>query len=88
MAGESGPMLLEAISKGLSELGREVVNFGVAATPTTGVLIKQTEIAGRGDSNFGQPQSGAIEWAEIVFGRRASDSGGCRRKSDGTLSSQ
>ena len=37
---ESGPMLLEAISKGLSELGREVLNFGVAATPTTGVLVR------------------------------------------------
>ncbi len=43
---ESGPMLLEAIGKGLSELGREVVNFGAAATPTTGVLIKQTKAAG------------------------------------------
>jgi phosphomannomutase len=37
----SGPMLLEALCDGLSKLGREVVNFGVAATPTTGVLIKQ-----------------------------------------------
>jgi phosphomannomutase len=38
---ESGPMLLEALTKGLSELGREVVNFGAAATPTTGVLVTQ-----------------------------------------------
>ena len=37
----SGPMLMEALCDGLSKLGREVVNFGVAATPTTGVLIKQ-----------------------------------------------
>jgi phosphomannomutase len=41
----SGPMFLEAISNGLSKLGREVVNFGVAATPTTGVLIKQLKSA-------------------------------------------
>ncbi|HTQ39184.1 MAG TPA: phosphoglucosamine mutase, partial [Pirellulales bacterium] len=38
---ESGPMLLEALSTGLSKLGREVVNFGIAATPTTGVLVQQ-----------------------------------------------
>ena len=37
----SGPMFLEAIESGLSKLGREVVNFGVAATPTTGVLVRQ-----------------------------------------------
>jgi phosphomannomutase len=33
--------LLESLTKGLSELGREVVNFGAAATPTTGVLVTQ-----------------------------------------------
>ncbi len=37
---ESGPMFLEALSQGLSMLGREVVCYGVAATPTTGVLVK------------------------------------------------
>ena len=37
----SGPMLMEALCDGLSKLGREVVNFGVAATPTTGILVKQ-----------------------------------------------
>ncbi len=38
---ESGPMFVKAIAKLLAELGREVVSFGVAATPTTGVLVQQ-----------------------------------------------
>jgi len=42
----SGPMLLAAISKGLNGLGRDVIDFGVAATPTTGVLVRQMESAG------------------------------------------
>ncbi|MCC7084903.1 MAG: phosphoglucosamine mutase [Pirellulales bacterium] len=37
----SGPNFLTAIREGLSALGREVVDAGVAATPTTGVLVKQ-----------------------------------------------
>ena len=37
----SGPILLDALIAGLSNAGREVVGFGVAATPTTGVLIRQ-----------------------------------------------
>ncbi|HEY2827183.1 MAG TPA: phosphoglucosamine mutase [Pirellulales bacterium] len=43
---ESGPMFLEALGNGLSQLGREVISVGVAATPTTGVLVKQTKAAG------------------------------------------
>ncbi len=35
-----GPEFLEVLTAGLSSLGREVRSFGVAATPTTGVLIK------------------------------------------------
>jgi len=44
----SGPMLLEAIGNRLSELGREVFDWGVAATPTTGVLIKRLQGAAGG----------------------------------------
>jgi phosphomannomutase len=38
---ESGPYFLSAIREGLSALGHEIVEAGIAATPTTGVLIKQ-----------------------------------------------
>lgn len=37
----SGPLFMRAIAEGLSASGRDVVKAGVAATPTTGVLIKQ-----------------------------------------------
>jgi phosphomannomutase len=38
---ESGPMFLQAIAKALADAGREVLSFGAAATPTTGVLVQQ-----------------------------------------------
>ncbi len=42
----SGPMLAAAITAGLKAVGREVVNAGIAATPTTGVLVKSLKAAG------------------------------------------
>jgi phosphomannomutase len=42
----SGPMLAEALCGGLTALGRDVINAGVAATPTTGVLVRQLKAAG------------------------------------------
>ncbi|HEY2882866.1 MAG TPA: phosphoglucosamine mutase [Pirellulales bacterium] len=42
----SGPMFLAAIADGLSAAGREVISGGIAATPTTGVLIVQHQAAG------------------------------------------
>jgi phosphomannomutase len=45
---ESGPDFLAVICEGLASLGREVIDAGVAATPTTGVLVKQTRSAAGG----------------------------------------
>ena len=42
----SGPMLAEALAAGLAAGGRDVVDAGVAATPTTGVLVRQLQAAG------------------------------------------
>jgi phosphomannomutase len=39
-------MLAAAITSGLKAVGREVINAGIAATPTTGVLVRQMEAAG------------------------------------------
>ena len=37
---DSGKMLSDAICAGLQALGRDTIDGGVAATPTTGVLLK------------------------------------------------
>ncbi|HWC90510.1 MAG TPA: phosphoglucosamine mutase [Pirellulales bacterium] len=42
----SGPMLADAIRNALVVCGRSVIDAGVAATPTTGVLIRHFEAAG------------------------------------------
>lgn len=42
----TGPILLEVLKQGLSDLGRDVIDFGVAATPTTGVLVRLNDAAG------------------------------------------
>lgn len=43
---QSGPMLATALADGLTAKGRDVVDAGVAATPTTGVLVRQMGAAG------------------------------------------
>ncbi len=42
----TGPMLAAAITAGLTAVGRDVIDAGVAATPTTGVLVRQFRAAG------------------------------------------
>ena len=42
----SGRMLAGAINSGLEAVGRSTINAGVAATPTTGVLVRQLGAAG------------------------------------------
>ena len=42
----SGEMLARAIQAGLHALGRDTLDAGVAATPTTGVLVRQNRAAG------------------------------------------
>lgn len=42
----SGPMLAEALAGGLTTLGRDVIDADVAATPTTGVLVRSLRAAG------------------------------------------
>jgi phosphomannomutase len=42
----SGQMLAEAIHAGLHAMGRDTVEAGVAATPTTGILVRRMNAAG------------------------------------------
>ena len=42
----TGPMLADAIRSGLAAVGRDVLDAGIAATPTTGVLVRTTGAAG------------------------------------------
>ena len=43
---ESGPLLASAIQNGLHTAGRDTIDAGVAATPTTGLLVRQFSAAG------------------------------------------
>lgn len=42
----TGAMLADAVRAGLAAVGRTVLDAGIAATPTTGVLIRQHQAAG------------------------------------------
>jgi len=42
----SGRMLAEAIHAGLHAVGRDTIEVGIAATPTTGVLVRHCQAAG------------------------------------------
>ncbi len=42
----SGRMLLSAITSGLQSVGRNVIDVGIAATPTVGVITRQLKAAG------------------------------------------
>jgi len=42
----TGPLLADALRAGLTALGRDVIDCGVAATPTTGVLVCHLNAAG------------------------------------------
>lgn len=42
----TGPMLAACLTGGLTAVGRTVINGGIAATPTTGVLVRHYEAAG------------------------------------------
>ncbi|MBC8352606.1 MAG: phosphoglucosamine mutase [Planctomycetes bacterium] len=42
----TGRMLADAIRAGLCAVGRDVIDANVAATPTTGLLVRQTKAAG------------------------------------------
>jgi phosphomannomutase len=42
----SGPMLAQAICSGLMSIGRDVIYGDVAATPTTGILVREHKAAG------------------------------------------
>jgi phosphomannomutase len=42
----NGPPLAEAIRTGLAAAGRDVLDAGVAATPTTGILVREKSAAG------------------------------------------
>ena len=42
----TGPMLAQAICSGLTAIGRDVIYGDVAATPTTGILVREYKAAG------------------------------------------
>lgn len=42
----SGPMIVDAVASALCAMGRTVIDAGVAATPTTGVLVRHCHAAG------------------------------------------
>jgi phosphomannomutase len=42
----SGRMLAEAVQAGLHAVGRDTIDVGVAATPTTGVIVRHSQAAG------------------------------------------
>lgn len=42
----NGPPLADAIKSGIVSLGRDVLDAGIAATPTTGVLVRESGAAG------------------------------------------
>ena len=50
----SGKMLCGAIEAGLQAVGRDTIDAGVAATPTTGILIRHAR-AGRWHPDFREP---------------------------------
>ena len=76
----TGPMLAAALTAGLTAVGRDVIDAGVAATPTSGVLVR-ARARGRRHSDFGQPQSAAVQRAQTVFRRGTRDSR--RRRAEG-----
>ena len=42
----TGPMLAQAICSGLNSIGRDVIYGDVAATPTTGILVREHKAVG------------------------------------------
>jgi phosphomannomutase len=42
----SGPLLAAAITEGLTRSGRDVIDCGIAATPTVGIVVRQERAAG------------------------------------------
>jgi len=42
----NGPPLADAIKSGITATGRDVLDAGIAATPTTGVLVRESHAAG------------------------------------------
>ena len=42
----SGPLLAAALTEGLTRSGRDVIDCGIAATPTVGIVVRQERAAG------------------------------------------
>ena len=51
----SGGLLAQSLHAGLQAVGRNTIDAGITATPTTGVLTRAR--GGRGDPDYRQPQS-------------------------------
>src|SRR5438874_2372048 len=45
-ARRSGPMVLDAVSAGLAAAGRDVIDLGLATTPTTQIAVEAVHAAG------------------------------------------
>ncbi|MCA9264501.1 MAG: phosphoglucosamine mutase [Planctomycetales bacterium] len=42
----TGSMIMDAVCAALSAMGRDVIHGGIAATPTTGILVRESQAAG------------------------------------------
>ena len=69
----SGRLLADVIHATLNAAGRDTLDAGVAATPTTGVLVRRL-YGRRGYPNLGQSQSARVQRAETPLGRGTRDS--------------
>ncbi len=66
-------MLAEVLCRALTALGRDVIDAGVAATPTTGVLVRQLQAAGgiQISASHNPPQYNGLK---LFLARRPRDS--------------
>ena len=75
----NGPLLVEPVVAGLSQGGSaKVFDAGIAATPTTGVLVREHHWAG-GVQISASHNPAAVQRAETVLGRGTRGAGGGRR---------
>ena len=71
----SGPLVLHAVAAGLMGTGRDVIDLGLATTPTTQLAVEHLNAAG-GIIHHRQSQSRAVERAQVpVVARRVPRSG-------------
>ena len=74
----NGPLLVGPVLAGLSQDGnRPVIEAGIAATPTTGILVRQLKCAG-GIQISASHNPARVQRAKTLLGRGAGCAGGGR----------